>query len=122
MFDTDKFWATVDSTCVARGLTHKQAAAQARISASTMTRLSQGRNPDVDTFAALVLWMGVSADLFLRQEPVTDLDDRINATVWGMSELTDPGKQYMEELIHMSRRHFGSDIMAATVFCVGSHS
>lgn len=122
MFDASGFWAAVDSTCVARGLTHKQAAAQAGISASTMTRLSQGKKPDVDTFAALVLWMGISADLFLRQEPVADLDDKIAATVWSMSEFTDSSKQYMEELIRMSRGHLGSDIMVATVFCVGSNS
>ena len=40
------------------------------VSASTLTRLSQGRQPDVNSLAALTAWLGMSADHFMRSERV----------------------------------------------------
>ena len=35
-----------------------------------LTRLSQGRQPDVNSLAALTAWLGMSADHFMRSESV----------------------------------------------------
>ncbi len=43
-------------------------AEETSVSASTFTRLSQGKRPDVDSLAALCAWSGLSADAFIRRE------------------------------------------------------
>jgi len=40
------------------------------VSASTLSRIEQGKVPDLDTFIRLCKWLGVSADLFtVNKEP-----------------------------------------------------
>ena len=59
-------YATLDSERQQRELSWRQVAAQAGVGASTLSRLAQGNRPDVDSFAALVHWLGMSADQFMR--------------------------------------------------------
>jgi transcriptional regulator with XRE-family HTH domain len=65
-FDNDAFFQAVDAERQARGLRWKEVAAEAGVSASTLTRLGQGRRPDVDSLAALTIWAGIEADGFFR--------------------------------------------------------
>lgn len=44
------------------------------ISASTVSRVANGETPDLDSFAAIVAWMGVSADEFFSKEPIEKQD------------------------------------------------
>jgi len=64
-FDVDALHAALDGERIARGLTWKDVSAESGVSASTLTRLSQGKRPDVDSLTALTHWMGVSADRFM---------------------------------------------------------
>lgn len=64
-FDAAAFFAALDGERQARGLNWKQAAAKAKVSQSTLTRLAQGKRPDVDSLAALVDWAGLRADDFV---------------------------------------------------------
>jgi transcriptional regulator with XRE-family HTH domain len=64
-FDEAAFFAALDSVRVSRSLTWKKVAAEARVSPSTLTRLAQGKRPDVDSLAALVDWAGLNADDFV---------------------------------------------------------
>lgn len=66
-FDADGFFAALDATRIARGLTWKDVAAQARVSASTLTRIGQGRRPDVDSLAALTTWSDIEPGRFMRR-------------------------------------------------------
>lgn len=65
-FDGDKFVATLDDTRQARRLTWRKVADEAGVSASTLTRLSQGKRPDVDSLGALAHWAGVETDAFFK--------------------------------------------------------
>jgi transcriptional regulator with XRE-family HTH domain len=56
---------TFDAQRQSRGLLWKQVAGEAKIGQSTLTRLAQGKRPDVDSLAALVDWAGLSADSFV---------------------------------------------------------
>ena len=67
-FDGDAFYAALDAERRSRRHTWKRVADEAGVSASTLTRMAQGRRPDVDSLAALVAWSGLSADRFLRGE------------------------------------------------------
>lgn len=64
-FDADAFYETLDGERRSRGLNWKEVAAEARVSQSTLTRLGQGKRPDVDSFARLVGWGGFAADQFV---------------------------------------------------------
>ena len=65
-FDADAFRSALDGVRRSRSLSWKRVASESRLSASTLTRVSQGRRPDVDTFAALVTWAGLDSDQFMR--------------------------------------------------------
>jgi len=64
-FDAGGFYAALDATRLARGLTWKKVASEAGVSASTLTRMAQGKRPDVDSLAALCSWGGLDADTFI---------------------------------------------------------
>src|SRR5262249_41617747 len=67
-FDAAAFYAALDSARAERRLTWKRVAQEAGVSASTLTRMAQGKRPDVDSLAALVSWSGLEADLFIRRQ------------------------------------------------------
>ena len=69
-FDADGFYGALDAERRSRQHTWKQVAEEARVSASTLTRMAQGRRPDVDSLAALVTWSGLKADDFVRDDQV----------------------------------------------------
>lgn len=64
-FDAEGFFNALDAQRVSRKLLWKHVAEQARVSQSTLTRLAQGKRPDVDSLAALVDWAGFKADDFV---------------------------------------------------------
>ena len=65
-FDAGGFYAALDAERLSRQYTWRMVAGEAGVSASTLTRMAQGRRPDVDSLAALVAWSGVSADDFVQ--------------------------------------------------------
>jgi transcriptional regulator with XRE-family HTH domain len=65
-FDAEAFYAALDGQRQSQQLTWKKVAEESGVSASTLTRLAQGRRPDVDSMAALLVWSGLSADAFVR--------------------------------------------------------
>ena len=64
-FDVSALHSALDAERVARNLNWKEVSAESGVSASTLTRLSQGRRPDVDSLAALTTWLGIPADRFM---------------------------------------------------------
>ncbi|WP_414831767.1 helix-turn-helix domain-containing protein [Afifella sp. YEN Y35] len=71
-FDGDAFFASLDAERQSRRLTWKKVAQEAEVSPSTLTRISQGRRPDVDSLAALCTWSGLKADQFVRSRISAD--------------------------------------------------
>lgn len=69
-FDASAFYEALDAQRQSRQLTWKQVAQQSGVSASTLTRMAQGKRPDVDGLAALAAWSGLNADDFIRSEEV----------------------------------------------------
>jgi transcriptional regulator with XRE-family HTH domain len=65
-FDAGAFYEALDGVRQARNLNWKQTAAESGVSASTLTRMAQGKRPDVDGLAALVAWAGLDADDYVR--------------------------------------------------------
>lgn len=66
VFDAQGFYQAMDAERLSRSLNWKQVAEQSGISASTLTRLAQGKKPDVDSLAALISWSGLDSCDFVR--------------------------------------------------------
>jgi transcriptional regulator with XRE-family HTH domain len=64
-FDGKAFFSALEAARSARGLTWKEVATQSGVNASTLTRISQGRKPDVNGLASLLAWSGLQAEMFI---------------------------------------------------------
>ena len=67
-FLAEAFYQALDGQRQSKQLTWKKVAEQAKVSASTLTRIAQGKRPDVDTMAALCRWAGLNADDFVARD------------------------------------------------------
>ncbi|MBY5565952.1 helix-turn-helix transcriptional regulator [Rhizobium leguminosarum] len=67
-FHNEAFFNALDAHRYAKDLTWKAVAEKAEVSASTLTRIAQGKRPDVDTLAALCRWSGLSANDFINYD------------------------------------------------------
>lgn len=66
--DVEALVGALDAQRQAKGFSWRQLADKAGVSQSTLTRMQQGKRPDVDTFASLVRWLGIPAEQFLVNE------------------------------------------------------
>src|SRR5579864_2607684 len=64
--DVAALYVTLDSEREQRRLSWRQVAHEAGVGPSTLSRMAQGNRPDVDSFVALVQWLGVPAEQFMR--------------------------------------------------------
>lgn len=102
-FDGERFIAALDSTRQARRLTWRKVADEAGVSASTLTRMSQGKRPDVDSLGALSRWAGLSADEFFAETAPTREPEplaQVTAYLRADPQLSDRGKNAMEAILH----------------------
>ena len=67
-FDTAGFFVALDAQRRSKSMTWRGVADGAGVSASTLTRMSQGKRPDVDGLASLLAWSGLTAEDFIREE------------------------------------------------------
>lgn len=83
-FDAEAFYAALDSQRQSKRMRWKQVAEESGVSASTLTRMAQGRRPDVDSMAALLIWSGLDADSFIKRDrsPQTESDPLATITAY----------------------------------------
>lgn len=107
-FDLAAFYAAIDSHRVARRLTWKQIAAESGVSASTLTRMGQGKRPDVDGLAALLAWSGLQADDFIRKEDKVAPEPlaQITAYLRADKNLTPESATALEQIIRVAYERF----------------
>lgn len=107
-FRNEAFFAALDAQRQAKDLTWKAVAEKAKVSASTLTRIAQGKRPDVDTLAALCKWSGLSADDFIsyddrmRPEPLAEILAHLRAD----KNLTPAGAKAIEVMIKAAYSQF----------------
>lgn len=113
-FDVAALHAALDSERRSRRFAWKDVASQSGVSASTLTRLSQGRQPDVNSLAALTAWLGMSADHFMRAEPVDQFGAasplaQISSIIHRDPHLNPEGAVALEELIRAMYERLRND-------------
>jgi hypothetical protein len=79
-----------------------------------MTRLANGKRPDVDAFAALVRWLGMPAERFMldangAQATEPELLAELAPLLRARNDLNPEDVQYLEELIGAAVRRFVSE-------------
>lgn len=68
-FDPFRFHRLLDDVRIERGISWSGIARLTGVSASTLTRIGQGRMPDADNLSALVAWAGLDANAVLGVTP-----------------------------------------------------
>lgn len=76
------------------------------VSPSLLSRMGQGHRPDLESFAALVQWLGQPAETFML-EPSADtadveqpaLEAQLTPLLRARNDLTDEDKQYLEQVV-----------------------
>lgn len=66
-FDVGSFWTALDSRRQRHGLTWKEVAAETGVAASTLTRIGQGKRPDIDNAVALATWLDLGLECWTVQ-------------------------------------------------------
>jgi transcriptional regulator with XRE-family HTH domain len=79
------------------------------ITPSTFTRMAQGLKPDVDTFATLVRWLGMSQEQFLRpvKKKTENVDPvaMISSYLRGAKNISQQEAEAMEEIMTAAFKH-----------------
>ena len=114
-FDVSALHAALDSERRSRRLAWKEVAEESGISASTLTRLSQGRQPDVNSLAALVRWLGMSADHFIGCRSSEEFGAasplaQISTIIHRDPNLNDDAATALEELVRATYARLRSDL------------
>ena len=68
-FDSAALFAALDHQRGARGMTWEQVAAETGVSSATIKRTRAGGRMEVDGMLALVHWLGVPVETFVRDLP-----------------------------------------------------
>jgi len=66
-FDSKALHEALDRERLARGWSWRQVAAATGVSSSTLTRTREGGRLEVDGMLAMVSWLGVPVDRFVRE-------------------------------------------------------
>ena len=102
LFDAEAFYSALDAARAARKLTWKKVASESGVSASTLTRMAQGRRPDVDGLASLAPWSGLNVDDFVRSDEGKSVAEplaMISTYLRGDKNLTPEAAIALEEII-----------------------
>ncbi|MGQ0572904.1 MAG: helix-turn-helix domain-containing protein [Pseudonocardia sp.] len=110
--DVERLRAALDAERKERGLSWRQVATEADVSSSLFTRIGKGHSPDLESFAALVQWLGVAADQFMhaadqglpvgRQQP---LGAEMALLLRNRGDLTPADQEYMLDLINATAKY-----------------
>jgi transcriptional regulator with XRE-family HTH domain len=100
-FHNEAFCAALDASRLSKQMTWKQVAAESGVGASTLTRMMQGKRPDVDGLAALLSWSGLKAEDFLEkdQENRPETLGQMTALLRADPKLSDASKLALEGVL-----------------------
>jgi transcriptional regulator with XRE-family HTH domain len=101
-FDSDAFYAALNAVRLSRQLNWKEVAEETGVAASTLTRMGQGKTPDVNGLAALLKWSHLKAESFIRGaagkkkiEPLAEITALLRAD----PNLSKPSAKLIEDIV-----------------------
>lgn len=73
--NVDALYSALDTKRRSLDASWREIARELDVSPSTFSRMAHGRRPDVDTFATLLRWLNVDADVFMLSEDTHDAEE-----------------------------------------------
>jgi len=100
-FDSEAFYAALNAVRLSRQKTWKDVAKEAGINASTLSRVGQGANPDVNSLAAILTWAGLKAEMFIPGSTETEAEPiaKITALLRADPHLTANSAKLIEDIV-----------------------
>lgn len=100
-FDGEAFYAALNAARLSRQKTWKDVAQESGVNASTLSRIGQGANPDVDGLAALLAWSNLKAEMFIRDGGKGEAESiaRITALLRADPKLSKKNAKLIEEIV-----------------------
>jgi len=112
LFDVPCFAATVIAHRQHLGLKQYEAAEQMGIHVSTLCRVEQGRLPDVENLAHVLVWLGRTFESFITctpaHPPETSMQSKVTMLVEQDATLRQPGRDVLLSAIGVLYRHYGT--------------
>lgn len=105
-------YSALDSERKDRGITWKDVAAEVGVNASTLTRMAQGKRPDVDGLASLLEWLNMDVKQFIISDRSRAVDGRqstvatVSAALRSDSSLSSSSAKALEEVFKASYEAF----------------
>ncbi|WGI21174.1 helix-turn-helix domain-containing protein [Amylibacter sp. IMCC11727] len=108
-FDAEAFYSALDSYRLAKKKNWKKVANESGVSPSTLTRMGQGRRPDIDSLAALATWSKLDVSKFYKTnldevskpEPLAEITTLLRAD----RNLSSDGAAALEAMIKSAYEH-----------------
>jgi transcriptional regulator with XRE-family HTH domain len=102
--DVEALIAALDARRQSEELSWRQLAHKTGVSPSTLTRMQQGKLPDVNTFAALTRWLRMPGEQFMKGDDAPDKSKPdafavASTLLRGKRELSPKAVQALEELV-----------------------
>lgn len=117
--DVAALYGALDAARASKQLSWRELARIIGVSASTMSRLAQKQNPDVNAFAKMVRWLNVPAEAFIVEDgrPVNrspgeeepELVAQLAPLLRARSDLKPHDVDLLESLIESAVRRFNAD-------------
>ncbi len=113
-FDCAGFYEALDEIRSAKKLSWKKLADQSKVSASTLTRMGQGKHPDADSLTMLAAWAGLNpadfvTDLEMKGREVEALP-KMMALLRADPKLSPQAIEAIQEVLSVAYRRFGTTI------------
>lgn len=113
-FDIESFYEALDNVKENSKLTWKSVADDAGVSASTLTRMAQGKRPDVDSMAALAAWSNLNIDNYIvggKKSPNSDNTiEEVAALFRADTSLTSEARSAIEAIVRTAHQELRKTI------------
>ncbi len=105
-FDFNGFLSAVDSYRVKSNKSWRQVSKETGVSASSLTRMAQGKRLEIEGYMALSSWADLDLESYNRRpkigEPRVNTADKVAALLRGDPKLTEEDAAHLESLIRAS--------------------
>lgn len=102
-FDIQRFFSALDATRESRNLSWKEVANQTGVAASTLTRIGQGKRPDIDGLSSLLNWAALDAKIFYSDTSAENRSPeslaQITALLRADKSLKDESARMLEQML-----------------------
>lgn len=102
-FNHEAFFAALNTERLARRKTWKEVAQESVVPASTLSRMGQGKRPDVDSLAKLLAWSNLKAESFIDKKGDSTAPSslsQITALLRADPKLSPDSKKALERIIN----------------------